>query len=401
MKILLILRGNYFSGQKEFITQNALEPYTLDLEELRFLAGGYKQLINSYKSLDFRNADEILHTLFSFLTLRMQRGEFCVVNAPNANNSLLKEYKTLCEKYRYKLFILPFENTSLEECKAKNHFRARQNGIFIPEHILEAIDTALQKEKIGKKHPLLEPKNWRSCLYESVNLSSYKKIHHIGDIQGCFSVLKKALKRIKKDEFYIFLGDYIDRGIENGKVIKWLLELKDLPNVILLEGNHERHLIKWANNEPTTSKEFNENTLKDFKKDKISKLDARALYKHFKDCFFYTYEEKKILCTHAGITYLPKNPQDLSFVPSEEFIYGIGGYEDSKLVAELFCQNTDENSYQLFGHRNRQRLPVQIAPRVFLCEGKVDAGEYLRVVSLSKKGFECKEIKNEVFRKKS
>lgn len=53
------------------------------------------------------------------------------------------------------------------------------------------------------------------------NLSKYKKIHHIGDLQGCYSVLKEYIKTIKEDEFYIFLGDYINRGIENGKVINF------------------------------------------------------------------------------------------------------------------------------------------------------------------------------------
>lgn len=57
------------------------------------------------------------------------------------------------------------------------------------------------------------------------NLSKYRKIHHIGDIQGCFSILKEYLQELEDDECYIFLGDYIDRGIENGKVLKFLLKI--------------------------------------------------------------------------------------------------------------------------------------------------------------------------------
>ena len=152
MRILLILRGNYFNGQKLFLAENNLTPHTLDLEELRFLAGGYKVLSNGYKSLDYRNASSILKTLFDFLELRMNKGEFCVVNAPNANNSLLKEYKTLADKYRYELFIIDFNSLNLEECKEKNLALAHQTGIFIPEHILEAIDYSLEKEKISKKY---------------------------------------------------------------------------------------------------------------------------------------------------------------------------------------------------------------------------------------------------------
>ncbi len=31
-----------------------------------------------------------------------------------------------------------------------------------------------------------------------------QKIHHIGDLQGCYSVLKEYIKTIKEDEFIYF-----------------------------------------------------------------------------------------------------------------------------------------------------------------------------------------------------
>ena len=399
MRTLLILRGNYFNGQKLFLAENHLAPYTLDIEELRFLAGGYKMLSNGYKSLDYRNESQILHTLFEFLQLRMSKGEFCVVNAPNASISLLKEYKDLADKYRYECFIIEFDALKLDECKQKNLSLAEQSGIFIPEHILEAIAHSLERDKVPKKYQILAPKDWKNSLYKLNNLNAYKKIHHIGDIQGCFSVLNKAINKLKKDEFYIFLGDYIDRGLENDKVIKWLLKIKDCDNVVLLEGNHEKHLIRWSNGEPSNSKEFNENTLKDFRRGKITQQETKNLYPHFKECFCYEFEGRVVFCCHGGLNFLPKNLENLSFIPSEDLVMGVGSYEESKFIAEQFCQNTPSNTYQLFGHRNRHKLPVQIATRVFLCEGKVDAGGFLRVVSLSKNGFECKEFKNSVYKK--
>ncbi len=381
------------------MAENRLTPYTLDIEELRFLAGGYKVLSNGYKSLDYRNESEILKTLFDFLQLRMKKGEFCVVNAPNASVSLLKEYKDLADKHRYKLYIIEFDALNLDECKQKNLALAEQSGIFIPEHILEAIAHSLRQDKVPKKYALLSPQEWQNALYKPSNLNAYKKIHHIGDIQGCFSALNKAVGKVKKDEFYVFLGDYIDRGLENDRVVKWLLKIKDCENVVLLEGNHERHLIKWANGEPTNSKEFSENTLKDFRRGKITPADAKKLCARLKECFCYEFEGKIVLCSHGGLNFMPKSPQELSFIASEDLIMGVGTYEESKLIAEQFCQNAPSNAYQLFGHRNRQKLPVQIASRVFLCEGKVDAGGFLRVVSLSKNGFECREIRNLVYKK--
>lgn len=398
MRTLLILRGNYFCGQKQWIAANALQDFVIDLEELRFLASGYKRLANGFKSLDYGNESELLRALFGFLQLRLQRGEFCVINAPNANTALLCEYEKLAKKHRYELFIVDFSQ-SLDECKAKNALIARQSGIFVPEHILDAIDYSLSKDTPPKRFKRLAPNALKSCLYTPSNLNAYKKIHHIGDIQGCYTVLSKALGKLKKDEFYVFLGDYIDRGAENDKVIKWLLKVKDLENVLLLEGNHERHLIKWANGESVNAREFNENTLKDFKRAKITPANARKLCERLKDCFCYEFCGKIVLCSHGGLNFLPQKLENLSFIASDDFVCGVGTYDDSELIARLFCENSPANAFEIFGHRNRKKLPVQIAARVFLCEGKVDAGGFLRIVSLSKNGFECKEFKNSIIRK--
>ncbi|TQR32370.1 serine/threonine protein phosphatase [Campylobacter sp. MIT 99-7217] len=398
MRTLVILRGNYFYGQEEFIAQNKLEDYLLDLDHLRFLANGYHYLSNGFKSLNYSSISVVLQSLFDFLQMRMQKGEFCVVHSYILNNSLLKRYKDLCDKYRYQFYIIDFQG-SLEQTRHINLQRAQTSGVFIPEQVLYEVDRRLREERIPKKYKILDPENFETILYQIHDLSSYKKIHHIGDIQGCFSVLKKAIPSIRKDEFYIFLGDYLDRGIENGKVLKWLLKIKDLPNVVFLEGNHERHLIQWARGENSNSKEFNENTIKDLKKEKLAPKDARSFYPLLKECFYYKFHEKKVFCSHGGLNYFPKEARYLSFIPSHELIMGVGGYEESKIVAEQFCLNTDTQTYELFGHRNRLKLPIKIADRVFLCEGKVDAGGHLRIVSLNKNGFEGIEVKNNVYKK--
>lgn len=38
--------------------------------------------------------------------------------------------------------------------------------------------------------------------------------------------------------------------------------------------------------------------------------------------------------------------------------------------------------------------------KAVLYEGKIDDGGYLRVVTLDEKGFECIEIKNQIYKKK-
>src|SRR5690606_22272020 len=80
-----------------------------------------------------------------------------------------------------------------------------------------------------------------------VDLSAYSSVVHIGDLQGCFTVLAgpdgPLADGLRDDTYYIFVGDLLDRGIENGKVMRWFVDnALGQSNVALMHGNHEDHL---------------------------------------------------------------------------------------------------------------------------------------------------------------
>ncbi|MCE3578554.1 serine/threonine protein phosphatase, partial [Campylobacter jejuni] len=58
MRILLVLRGNYYAGQEEFIKNNKLQNYTLDLNALRLLSGNVKNIVSEYKILNVKNDED-------------------------------------------------------------------------------------------------------------------------------------------------------------------------------------------------------------------------------------------------------------------------------------------------------------------------------------------------------
>lgn len=65
------------------------------------------------------------------------------------------------------------------------------------------------------------------------------------------------------------------------------------PNVILLEGNHERWLWKWANGENVPSKTFETETKLELEENNISKKKVRMLYRKLRNLAYYTYNIKK------------------------------------------------------------------------------------------------------------
>src|SRR5687768_11052256 len=61
----------------------------------------------------------------------------------------------------------------------------------------------------------------------------------IGDIHGMFRPLETILRpipRLDPDAHLIFVGDYVNRGLDSRKVIELLLTLK---NATFLRGNHD------------------------------------------------------------------------------------------------------------------------------------------------------------------
>ncbi|ECH3782208.1 serine/threonine protein phosphatase, partial [Campylobacter jejuni] len=103
MRILLVLRGNYYAGQEEFIKNNKLQNYTLDLNALRLLSGSVKNIVSEYKILNVKNDEDLSKILLKLLEMRMQKGEFSIINA---YNETLKIYKDLAKQYRYKIYVI-------------------------------------------------------------------------------------------------------------------------------------------------------------------------------------------------------------------------------------------------------------------------------------------------------
>ncbi len=55
------------------------------------------------------------------------------------------------------------------------------------------------------------------------------------------------------------------------------------------------------------------------------------LYRKFNQCVYYTYNEKTVLVTHAGLSVIPDN---LTEIASEQMIRGVGRYSEYLNVAK-------------------------------------------------------------------
>lgn len=397
MRILLLLRGAPGCGKSTWIEKNGLKPYALSADEIRLLCQSPILQTDGTRAISQSNDKIVWKTLFHLLEIRMQKGEFTVIDATNSKTVEINRYKELCSTYRYRIYCVDFTDIPIEETKKRNAGREPEKRVG--DEIIDRMYARFRTQKVPSGVKVIRPEELDTIWLKCIDLSQYKKIHHIGDVHGCNTVLQDYLAEnggIKEDEFYIFVGDYIDRGVENAEVVTFLLSIMNRKNVLMLEGNHERWLWLYANDCGSNSKEFELVTKPALDEAGIDKKELRLLYRKFGQCAYYQYGGNIYLVTHAGLSTIPAN---LSFVATDQMIHGVGNYNEFEKVAETFCQTTPSNTYQIHGHRNTKQVPVRVNDRVFNLEGQVEYGGCLRCVQVDKDGIHTFETPNQVFKK--
>ena len=396
MRVLLLLRGSAGCGKSTWIEENGLKPYALSADEIRTMCSSPSLGSDGKEFINPSNDSYVWKMLFDILEKRMQNGDFTVIDATNSKTSEMNKYKDLCERYKYRIYCVDFTGIPIEETKRRNKLRS---GIKqVPDEAIDKMYARFETQKIPSGITAIKPDELDKIWLHSIDLSEYKAVHHIGDIHGCNTVLQEYLTTnggLKDDEFYIFLGDYIDRGLENVEVLKFLLSIYDKPNVMLLEGNHERWLYTFGCGRIAASKEFELVTKTQLENAGVDKKEIRKLYRRMGQCAYYTYNEKTVLVSHGGLSRIPECFTKLS---TSVLIRGAGTYRESDECDTNFLECTPENTYQIHGHRNVRNSPVKVNDKSFNLEGGVEMGGFLRCVKLTEGGFETVELKNSVFK---
>lgn len=443
MRQLIVTLGAPGSGKSTWIEQNGLAPFTLAPDNIRMMVQNPVMNVQGTTSVSMANEKQVWDILFQLLEARMKRGDFTVIDATHSKTSMITQYKELCQKYRYRCMVVDFSDIPVEQVLAQN--KQRPVHKHVPEDYILNVVERLKAEKIAPGWTkMVKPHEFAEAAYfQPMDFSHWKKIHHIGDIHGCFDVLYgQVTGELQDDELYIFTGDYIDRGPQNRRTLQFLIDLafvnvdgqiKPRRNVIFLEGNHERWLWEWANDETNdkTSRVFRNETMPDLEKpyhriikeftqhepkgfwNRILgkreteereysfthkegladfKKEVRQFYRILRQCVYYTYGEKTVFVSHGGF---PTIPDKMEHLATHTFINGVGKYEDD--IDAAWTEQTPESFYQVHGHRNVFRLPTEGSKRSYNLEGQVEMGGHLRIATLTKDGWATTEVKNDNF----
>ena len=427
MRQIYLMRGVPASGKSSWLASNGLLPWTISADQIRLILGSPETDVTGNLRITQARDKKVWKFLMETVEDKMSRGELIIVDATHYKASLLQPYKQLAEKYRYRLYVIDFTDVPVEVALERNKRRPALQ--YVPEEVIKGMAKAIQSDiEVSKKFTVLSREEALAKLQEKpVRVADdYEKVVFIGDIHGCWEPLRTYFedRPMSNNNLYVFTGDYIDRGIQNKEVLEFLLGIYERPNVILLEGNHEKWLREWS------AKDYKEFSF-DSKEDKntiikymgmqgvkqltrcrvksrefldytapaiedIPKKDLRMLCRKLYQTVTISFQGKKFVVTHGGTPIPPT-----AFMSTEEIVKGVGGYEDLPNVYKSWRQYSilDKNWWMVHGHRNLQEYDIieQDYRVVNLCD-TIETGGYLRIMEVDDVGMHGYFYKNDIFK---
>lgn len=385
MRTLVLMRGCPGCGKSTFIKEHNLEPYVLSADQIRLQYCSPILNLEGNYCISQRNDNIVWDKLFEMLEYRMELGCFTIIDATNSKTSEMQRYKDLCQKYRYRIYCIDMTDIPIEVCKVRNNTREPYRRV--PEEVIDNIYSRFATQKIPGGIKVIKPSEFDEVMrFNPIDLSEYDNVYVIGDTHGCFTTFQQFNNDIVnhngENNFFIFCGDYSDRGTENAEMLKFLYGIKDNKNVLLLEGNHDKNINKWGNDDITSirSKEFLNYTMPELDYKRIfTKKMARELYRKLAQCAYFTYGNETFFVCHGGLSSIPDN---LIYIPTRQMIDGVGKYSDYKEMADNYAKYND--IVLINGHRNINKLNTKVNNKCYNLEGAVEFGGNLRVLRIGK-----------------
>lgn len=370
---LYLMRGVPGAGKTTWIKNNELEHFTVSIDDLRTLMSqkvwGQTPETHLEKSFPWKTDGKAWEMAYEIVEHRMQKGLTTVVDATHlfkrGTTKAFNKWLKMAEQYGYRVTTVTVnEDMSLEQLKTNNHTRPKYDRV--PDDVVESYYERLHNEEFSvpkRANPVSVSSYDRSdelFMWRPVNVSKYEDVVFIGDVHGSWSALEKALpsnNKLSENTLYVFLGDLFDRGIQNHEVAKFFEEHVDDHNLVILEGNHEERLVKYASGNGIQGRDFPE-TIKQIKDGGFTEEQTVKLFKRIvrrmQPMIWFKYKEDAYVATHAGITNDALDPREnrVLLEPEETFTRGAGGYNFNFDKQPLVKFNN------IHGHRNTFLNPI-------------------------------------------
>ena len=191
--------------------------------------------------------------------------------------------------------------------------------------------------------------------------------HYVmGDIHGEADRFHAMLKKIhlSNDDVLILLGDVVDRGPDG---IALLLEIMEMPNVIMLLGNHEYMMLQYLSPDATST-------------------EIRRWNRNGNAPTLAAYRKQKVKVQRRIIAYLRSLPTHLDMEIDEKRFYIVHGFPGENTHDEVWHRPTMESEnpipdYRLIiGHTKVLSMIQPEEKRIAYAVELEEKGEHLKIL---------------------
>lgn len=382
----------------------------VESDQVRDLVEGYitkydEETGSTYNTHDTTYEKQTWKVIWDSVERKMKTGTTFVLDSTFLFKGAFQTLKHLRDRYNYRVYVLDFTGVSLDDLTYQNRSLERvENKAVVPDNVIlrmykkaQTVNIPTWANRIDMSDEDADYQVEKTTMWRFVDMSEYEHIKIIGDIHGANTVLQEALGTLQEDTLYIFLGDYMDRGLENDKVFEFMYAHKDDSNFVLLRGNHERHLANFAYGEPTNSlgRVFREETLPQLMRAGFTKDQFKKFTKKLVDVFAFIYNGSPYICSHAGL--LAEDALELyrgygALLGQKNLVDGVNKFDNNvdKIYASSGLKPT-----QFHGHRNEFGVEINAYPdQIYNLEQKVESGLYLGVADVDNSGIHTQLYKN-------
>lgn len=403
-----------------------IDPYIISSDAIRQLITGYDyQYVPEesplgtngevQKKLSGKNDHQVWELLYDIVEQRMKHGETVFIDSTMLFKHAFSKINHLRKKYYYRVHLLDLRHqatgSTFDQIVENNQSIVRQHeGKELPKEVLDKYWKREESFGLPKQlNPLskTEDKDLNEVLVDSFTWRTVQpkrgsRTIVIGDVHGCYTVLSKAMKDLGNPEdnpndTYVFVGDYLDRGLENDKVFSWLYNRLDLDNIVLLRGNHERHLEHFVQGAKIHNRGFKVNTLPQLERAGFDKEEINRFNRRLQDIYIFKYPgDSQVIVTHAGMpnSILTGTDNNYGLLPESIMVDGIGGFDTD---VDALNNSSSSTIKQVHGHRNEFFHEANAMDNTINLEQRVERGGNLAIVVFTNKGVITKLYKNDVY----
>ncbi len=382
--VLYIVSGLPGSGKSEILKQ-VPQFMVVSTDAIRIAISDTKKALDSnmeiYDSLSQESNVQVFNILRTIIDEKCRLGLTTFVDATNLSDTDRADFVKIAEKYNMEAEVLILD-TPIEECIELNKTRGKRVEDYVYVKLAESL------EKVSRfKHRIIT-KDTKIELFSEEIIED--KLDIIGDIHGLKEDLNRLLIKMgyyiqdnkvthKDNRKLLFLGDFIDRGVESVEVLEFIMNLVNQGHYALL-GNHEQKFLQNYN-DLKNGKELlggiaGKITLVDFLKKPAAKQTAMLNFLK-KTPFYYIFGNS--ICTHGNII-----NSDLDKLTRQDCLYGFTRNHSEPTDTDFLYQegfNKGINEYNLIrGHipqTNSDRLKnVLVLDNQQAFKGEILAARY-------------------------